>query len=135
MCCCDTSGRSVTRHSKARCPTYNGRIMRCWLLALFVLQLVWNTAGVAVVGLGVEHERPAHLTVAASAVDAHATEGKGLIDQAHGLLDELPDLPDSLHRGLQTLPMASPLHTLPLAMHRSKVSHWPFLLFRPPTMA
>lgn len=70
--------------------------MRRWLLAVFVLQLFWNMAGFAVVGHLHEREPTDRPSVSVSVADVQATHGKGLIDQAHGLLDELPDLPDSL---------------------------------------
>jgi len=73
--------------------------MRRWLLAVFVLQLFWNMAGFAVMGHLHEREPADRLSVSVSVADVQATKGKGLVDQAHGLLDELPDLPDSLLDG------------------------------------
>ena len=72
--------------------------MRRWLLAVFVLQLLWNMAGFAVVGHGHEREAGERLSVAMSVADVKATDGKGLVDLAHGLMDELPDLPETLLR-------------------------------------
>jgi len=59
---------------------------------VFAFQLLWNMAGFTVVGF--ESTDTATQSVAISAADAHATLGKGLVDQAHGLIDDLPDLPD-----------------------------------------
>jgi len=70
--------------------------MRRWLLAVFVLQLFWNIAGFAVMGHLHERQPADRPSVSVSVADVQSIDGKGLIDQAHGLLDELPDLPDSL---------------------------------------
>lgn len=46
--------------------------------------------------MGQDSASPAAHTVSISVADVHATPGKGLVDQAHGLVDDLPDLPDSV---------------------------------------
>lgn len=80
-----TIGRSVR--------AYNPEPMRRGLIAIFCLQLIWNMAAYSV--MGYDSASSAVPTVSLSVADVHATPGKGLIDKAHGLADELPDLPDS----------------------------------------
>jgi hypothetical protein len=91
---------------------YNLGIMRRWLLAVFVLQLFWNMAGFAVVGHPHVAAPEGRNGVSVSAMDVFSTDGKGLVDRAHGLMDELPDLPDSLLRKVSTkaVTAAAPVH-------------------------
>ncbi len=109
--------------------------MRRWLLAVFVLQLFWNMAGFAVVGQLQAQALADPLSVAVSAADAQINDGKGLTDQAHGLLDELPDLPDSLLRRVIIKAVASqaPAHTGWVQI--GSPDPLPEALFRPPQPA
>ncbi len=109
--------------------------MRRWLLAVFVLQLFWNMAGLAVMG-GLRAHPPADpLSVAVSVADALAVEGKGLADQAHGLLDELPDLPDTLLRRSDPTPLPAPAPVHTGWVHNGSPDPLPRALFRPPQRA
>lgn len=109
--------------------------MRRWLLAVFVFQLFWSMAGFAIVGHAHEREPGGRPSVAVSLADVKATDGKGLVDLAHGLMDELPDLPDSLLRrsppralALKASADGRPLpHGLPPPL--------PVALYRPPPRA
>jgi hypothetical protein len=109
--------------------------MRRWLLVVFVLQLCWNMAGFAVMGLVHEHPPSDDTTVAMSVVDAHANDAKGLADQAHGLLDEVPDLPDSLLRwsAPKWAGFPTPRHAARILSGRAPPL--PEALFRPPPQA
>ncbi len=107
--------------------------MRSWLLAVFVLQLLWNVAGIALVGQAHAHAEGAYTVV--SLADVQANEGKGLTDGAHGLADEVPDLSDTL---LRRAPGACA--NLPHPAHRGQPSigqlpPWLEGVFRPPTWA
>lgn len=109
--------------------------MRRWLLAVFVLQLFWNMAGFAVLGQPHAPATADPLSVAVSAADAQLHDGKGLTDQAHGLLDELPDLPDTLlrQRAPANLPAPAPVHTG--WVQNGSPDPLPRALFRPPQRA
>jgi hypothetical protein len=111
---------------------YNLSVMRQWLLAVFVLQMFWNMAGFAVLGQLHASAVADPLSVAVSVVDAQRHDGKGLTDQAHGLLDELPDLPDTL---LRQAPIKTVAGLAPAYMGWVEVGTtdpWPETLFRPP---
>lgn len=104
-------------------------------MAVFVLQLLWNMAGFAVVGSLHERSPSDPPPVSVSVFDAQANDGKGLADLAHGLLDELPDLPDSLLRWTAHRwgPAPTPPHTTRLSAGRPPPL--PVALFRPPPRA
>lgn len=106
--------------------------MRRSLLVVFVLQLFWNMAGFAVVGHGYERTWTDRPSVSVSVADVQAIAGKGLVDQAHGLLDELPDLPDSLvcWRQPNTMPDPTPAHMA--CVGKGSPTPSPEALLRPP---
>jgi hypothetical protein len=109
--------------------------MRSWLLAVFVLQLLWNMAGVALVGHSHERLGDKGVYTSVSLADVKLTEGKGLVDSAHGLMDEVPELPDTL---LRRSPLKAGL--APAQGHRSPLGDglpapWLDGVFRPPTLA
>lgn len=109
--------------------------MRRWLLAVFVLQLFWNTAGFAVLGQPHAPAMADPLSVAVSAADAQLHDGKGLADQAHGLLDEVPDLPDTLLRRTSTKTVANPAPAHMGWVQVGASDPWPDTLYRPPQRA
>jgi hypothetical protein len=109
--------------------------MRRWLLVVFVLQLFWNMAGFAVVGQLHAQAIADPLSVAVSAADAQINDGKGLVDKAHGLLDELPDLPDTLLRRVRTKVVAKPAPTHTGWVEVGSPDPLPEALFRPPQRA
>jgi len=109
--------------------------MRRWLLAVFVLQLFLNMAGLSVVepwhAPGPDHGQ--HASVAQTPAGTPvSTKAKGLADQVHGLMDELPDLPDTLLRPAATkaLAMSTPAHTG--WVHAGADDPLPDTLLRPP---
>lgn len=114
---------------------YNFPVTHRVLLLVFLLQLFWNMAGFAVVGQLHAQALADPLSVAVSAADAQINDGKGLTDQAHGLLDELPDLPDTLLRRATTkwVAAAAPAHSGWVQM--GVPDPLPEALFRPPQRA
>lgn len=103
--------------------------MRRCLLAVFVLHLLWNMAGVVIVAQ--PHERPGDALNAPLA----GSLAHGLADQTHGLMDERPDLPDSMLR------KAAARAGSPLASSHAewtgtgRAAPWPDALLRPPQRA
>lgn len=111
--------------------------MRRWLLAVFVLQLFWNVAGLAVPGPGHEHlaaDRPA-LSAAALLAPAQTPRPKGLADPTHALVDELPDLPDTLLRPATTKANKGPAPAHAGWVHAGSPAPLPDTLLRPPQRA
>lgn len=109
--------------------------MHRWLLVVFVLQLFWNMAGFAVVGTLHERAPPDRSLVAVSVADAQASEGKGLVDRAHGLLDELPDLPDTLLRRVASKAVAAAFPAHAGWVQIGSPAPPSEMLFRPPRLA
>lgn len=106
--------------------------MRRSLLAVFVLQLFWNMAGFALVGHRYERAVTDRPSVAVSVADVQSIDGKGLVDQAHGLLDELPDLPDSLVCGSPCNAASGPTPTHMARVVKGAPAPSPEALLRPP---
>lgn len=110
--------------------------MRRCLLAVFVLHLLWNMAGVVIVAQ--PHERPddaLNAPLAGSLAHDPSDNTKGLADQTHGLMDELPDLPDSMLRKA-TARTGSPLASSHAEWTGAgRADPLPDALFRPPQRA
>lgn len=79
-----------------------------WLLAVFVLQLLWNMAGFPVMEHPYGRVQAEGVTVASGSSEHQPTPARGPGAAANGLLDELPDLPDSLLRRVAPKPSTAP---------------------------
>jgi hypothetical protein len=84
-----------------------------WLLAVFVLQLLWNMAGFPAVKIPHEPALAEWTLVTTASTNQHQQDNRGPSTAANGLLDELPDLPDTLLRwsAPKSAPMPAPAHT------------------------
>ncbi len=116
-----------------RAIAYNPGIMRRCLLAVFVLHLLWNMAGVVIVAR--PHERPGdalHAPLGGSSAHAPVGDTQGLADRTHGLLDDVPDLPDSMLR-IAAVRASSPLAGSHAGWSgTARADPLPDALFRPP---
>lgn len=79
-----------------------------WLLAVFVLQLLWNLAGFPAVEHPHERAQAGEPAVTAGWADTQSPAARGPGAAANGLLDELPDLPDTLLRRATPKSSAAP---------------------------
>ena len=116
---------------------YNLGIMRRWLLAVFMLQLFLNVAGFALPGQG-QGDMLANGPVLSAAVllsDAQTPRPKGLADPTHGLVDELPDLPDTLLRPAAARANKGPAPAHAGWVHAGSPAPLPDTLLRPPQRA
>jgi hypothetical protein len=84
-----------------------------WLLAVFVLQLLWNMAGFPAVEIPHKPTQAEWSSVSTASTDRQPQDNRGPSTAANGLLDELPDLPDSLLRWStpKTAAMPAPAHS------------------------
>ena len=106
-----------------------------WLLAVFVLQLLWNLAGFP----AVEHLNP-HAQQAAepsmtAGSDTQSPVARGPGTAANGLLDELPDLPDTLLRRAPPKSSAAPAPAHTGWVQTGSPDALLEALFRPPARA
>jgi|GEM_PF-4558801 hypothetical protein len=115
-----------------------------WLLAVFVLQLLWNMAGFP--AMGQPHER-AEASEQTSTLASAPASGQALVAAwadpsvqaargpgaaANGLLDELPDLPDTLLRRAAPRTPAGPTPSHTGWVHNGSPDALLRALFRPP---
>lgn len=113
--------------------------MRRWLLAVFMLQLFLNVVGFAVPVQGQgQGDMLANGPAPSAAVllsDAQAPRPKGLADPTHGLVDDLPDLPDTLLRPAAARANKGPAPAHAGWVHAGSPAPLPDTLLRPPQQA
>lgn len=102
------SSRRPAMHGPRRCLGYTATTMHRWLIAIFALHFVLNVSAFSLGEVPRATEQARWIAASSSAPAAEScgdarTSTSASLQFTHGLMDDLPDLPDTLPRLVSVL--------------------------------